>query len=202
MTITRGSDFVANFGPQAAHLAELKLLSAGATWYHSGDKTVDVRARQLPRIYKEKAKVIDKTYCGTVEGQIGVVERRLEEFGTLAGFVVGQLGEASQDLHLFLKKCAKEKATKVANMTGHPLSISCESQILQQMRRRLSVCSIRAQSACLLSRLGHTGEGAKSAADRRIAVRVREELLKQDFRNHWEAHLRGRQPIQFGRLHL
>ena len=95
-------------GHQAAQLCELKLISAGATYYKSGsgDRSVDVRARQLPRLYQDKAKNIDRNYCGNAEGQVGPVQRRLEQFGDLAGFVIGQFGEGSHDLHQYLIKCA------------------------------------------------------------------------------------------------
>ena len=151
-------------GPQAAQLCELKLISAGATYYKSGsgDRWVDVRARQLPKLYKDKAKNIDRLYCGAREGQRGPIEKRLEEFGDLSCFVVGQFCEVSPDLHNFLKKCAVEKSRRLANVLGRPPSAFEESQVLQQLRWRLSVCSIRAQSSCLLSRLGHTGESGHS----------------------------------------
>ena len=38
----------------------VKVISAGATWYHSKEKSVDVRANQLPKLYADKARLIDQ----------------------------------------------------------------------------------------------------------------------------------------------
>ena len=64
-------------GPQASQLCELKLLSTGATWHHAADKTVEFRARQLPRSYIDKAKNIDKVCCRTGDGQVGPIQQTL-----------------------------------------------------------------------------------------------------------------------------
>ena len=150
------SDFLvaspSDHGHQAAQLCELKLISAGATYYKSGngDRSVDVRARQLPRIYQDKAKNIDRVYCGTTEGQVGPVQCRLEQFGELAGFVIGQFCKGSHDLHQYLIKCENEKTKRQARASGSSVS-DFKSQILQQLRRRLFVCSINTRHAIVLS---------------------------------------------------
>ena len=92
---------------------------------------MDGRARQLPRIYQDKAKNIDHVYCGTTEGQVGPVQRRLEQFGELAGFVIGQFCEGSHDLHQYLIKCANEKTKHQARASGLAVSDFKRSQILQ-----------------------------------------------------------------------
>ena len=181
------------------------MLSAGATYYGSGtgDRSVDTRAKQLPRIYREKAKNIDRTYCGSADGQVGPVQRRLDEFGDLGCFVVGQFGEGSHDLHQFLIKCANEKSKRLATSTGRPPSDFERSQILQHLRRRLSVCAITAQSSCLLCRLGHMSEGAQEASVRRNLAKSRDEFARQELRAHFEAGIRGRyMQDRVGHLHL
>ena len=75
-----------------------------------------------------------------------------------------------------------------------------KSQILQYLRRRLSVCSLRAQASCLLSRLGHMGEGSKDAATRRDIAKSMEERARQDIRAHWESSVRGRHITRVGHL--
>ena len=102
---------------------------------------------------------------------------------------MGQLGEASEDLHKFLIKCAKNKSIRMSHMFGRPPSDLQESQNLQHMRRRLSVCAIRAQSSCLLSRLGHMGSAAKSATERQSSTRALDEQMRKDLKSHWEAHV-------------
>ena len=151
---------------------------------------MDIRARPLPKSYNDKARHVDRVYCRTEEGQIGPVQQRLQEFGDLGCFVVGQFGEGSTDLHKFLTTCAKQKARKMANMYGRPSSEFEESQFLQQLRRRLSVCGIRAQANCLLSRLGHMGPGVKEASERRKLARSREEIIRRDLISHWESSVR------------
>ena len=59
---------------KSSQLTELKLPSAGATWYHSGDKTVEIRACQLSKIYRHKVKNIDRKYCGTSQCQIDPIQ--------------------------------------------------------------------------------------------------------------------------------
>ena len=78
--------------------AELKLLYTGATCYcHAVDKTVDIRARQLPKSYVDKAKHLERVYYGVAEGKIGLVQQRLQEFSYHGCFVVGHFAEVVRD---------------------------------------------------------------------------------------------------------
>ena len=72
---------------------------------------------------------------------------------------------------------------------AHWLSDFERSQILQLYRRRLSVCAVKAQATCLLSRLSHFGDGARDAAKRRDISRLQEDLMRRDLRAHWEANV-------------
>ena len=156
--------FPSEHGPASSQLAEIKSLSAGVTWYKSNQKTVDLRAKSLPKEYHDKAHKIDTKYCGTGQNQVGPLEQRLNGFGDLLCLVAGQYGEASQDFHKLLGKLATSKVAHIARLEGCHLSESECGLLLHQMRRRLSVAIIRAQSSCLLSRLGHFSPGAKEAA--------------------------------------
>ena len=198
-------DLLVNFphdhSPSSSFLCELKSLSAGKTWYHGHRKSVDVRASKLEKEYKDKARHIDQLYSGTTEDPVGPVQQKLESYGRLFGLVVGQLSECSQDLHDLLVRFADEKAANSSCYQGIALSISQKSMILQQYRRRLSVCAIRAQLACLLSRLGHFSENARHAAQRRAQCMSREEASRVDLRIHFQAHVRGRRLHHVGLLH-
>ena len=156
----------------------------------------------MPKEYRDKAKHIDKTYNSTNENQVGPVQQKLESFGDLAGLVVGQFGECSQDLHNLLRSLADIRVENMARSRGIPLREDKTSLILQQYRRRLSVCAIPAQSACLLSRLGHMPERARLAAQRRAQCMRAEEASKQDLRSHFEAQVRGRKLHKAGLLHF
>ena len=68
---------------------------------------------------------------------------------------MGQFGEVSQDLHNLLIKFAEERSASISRSQGVPVSNELHSLIVQQTQRRFSVCAIKAQSACLISRLGH-----------------------------------------------
>ena len=118
-------------------------------------------------MYLDKAQKIDRKYCGSNQNQEGPLEQRLKGFGDLICLVAGQYGEVSQHFHDLLAKLSKAKASHIGQMEGRQLSESERDLLLQKMRRRLSVTIIRAQSACLLSRLGHFSPGAKEAAKRR-----------------------------------
>ena len=120
--------------PTSSQLAEIKSLSAGETWYQSKRKTVDERAKGLPKLYLDKAKHIDRKYCGTPEDQEGPLEQRLKGFGELHCLVAGQYGEVSQHYHDLLAKLAKTKAAHISITQGHILSSSEQGLLLHQLR--------------------------------------------------------------------
>ena len=122
--------------------------------------------------------------------------------GGLSGLVVGQLGECSQDLHDLLLRFAEERAANLGRAQGIPLSNNQQALILQQFRRRLSVCAIRAQSACLLSSLSHYGESAHQSAQRRALYISRDEASRRDLRVHFEAQVRSPRHRHVGLLHI
>ena len=142
------------------------------------------------------------TYNGTAQNQVGPVESKLHSFGEVIGLVVGQMGECSQGLHDLLLSFAEEKFQNLNRTKGMSLGKDMHSLIIQQVRRRFSVCAIRAQSACLLSRLSHFSQGACLAAQRRAHFSNREEASKVDLRIHWEANVRGRRLNRTGLLHI
>ena len=149
-----------------------------------------------------KARHIDQAYCNVSADQCGPVEKKLNSFGDLLCLVVGQFADCSQDLQDLIIRFAEEKVKNVTRSGGAPVPEWKLSLILQQYRRRLSVCAIRAQSACLLSRLGQFSDGARLAAQRRAAFMSREEANRRDLRVHWEATVRGRRLHKSGFLHL
>ena len=65
-------------------------------------------------------------------------------------------------------------------------------QVIGQVRRKLSCTFVRAQSLCLLARLGQLGPGARGAAERRNDARRRETARRREAQAHWQAHMRGR----------
>ena len=61
-----------------------------------------------------------------------------------------------------------------------------------QIRRTLSCAFVRAQSLCLLARLGQLGPGARTAAERRGVAQRGEISRRREAQAHWLAHIRGR----------
>ena len=179
----------------------LKCISAGATWYQSGQKAVDQRAKRLPNEYKNKTKRIDTKNFGTQAGHVGPLEQHLQGFGDIQCLVARQYGEISQDFHKLLQKLALSKASHISLLEGRPVSDSEQGLILHHLRRRLSVSIITAQSRCLLTRLHHMAPGAKEAAKKRAFSKHREELAQKDRLYHHEAYIRGRRLHNLGLLH-
>ena len=131
-------------------------------------------------------------FHGTAVGQTGPLVRRLEGFGKLEGLVVGPWGEGSKDLHSLVKTLAESQVAAKARSMGREASDNELGVVISQVRKYLSTSFIRAQSLCLLNRLGFLGEGANPAAGRRILAKRLEEGRKRDRQAHYLAHICGR----------
>ena len=79
-----------------------------------------------------------------------------------------------------------------ARAQGRPASDKELGVVIGQIRRVLSVSFVRAQSTCLLARLGYLGEGARSAADRRMLAKRMKEARRLERQANHSAHIRGR----------
>ena len=100
---------------------------------------MDQRARELPWLYTDKVRRIDVKYCGSLPGQTGPLQQRLESFGDLLCLVAGQYGDVSQDFHALLDKLAKAQALQISNREGRVVSENELGLLLHQLRRRLSL---------------------------------------------------------------
>ena len=83
----------------ADHLAELKFVSAGVTWFPRGvrGKGTDRRAAGLAQLYKRALQRLDSRYHHMLADQTGPLVRRLQSFGKLEGLVVGPWVEGSKE---------------------------------------------------------------------------------------------------------
>ena len=149
-----------------------------------------MRAKQLPKLYSDKAKRIDGRYHGTALTEKGPVERKLDSLGDLQSLVLGQFGEGSQQLHGLLEKLANLRAEGQSRSIGQPVSSQERALFLHHIRRRLSITAVRAQAQCLLAKTGHLSQGAREAAGRRRVVREQAERAREDRAVHWEALFR------------
>ena len=176
------------------HLAELKFIGAGLSWFPRGvaGKGADRRANGLPNLYKKKLIPLDSRFHLTPQGQTGPLVRRLESFGKLEGLVVGPWGECSKDMHMLVKVLGETKIAAKARASGRQPSDNELGVIIAQIRKYLSSTFVKAQSLCLINRLGYLGQGAKAAAGRRDLAKRLEVSRKRDLYAHFQAHIRGR----------
>ena len=127
--------------------------------------------------YRKKADQMDRLLGE--EGQ-GRVRRRLDEFGEILGLVIGQFGEASEDVHQLLEQLADSRVVLLARREGQQVSEQERGVIVGQLRRQISTASVRAGSQCLLDRMHQCGEGAAPASKRRDYCQVLEERMRHE----------------------
>lgn len=175
-------------------LAELKVVSAGVTWYPRGreGRGTDRRAGGLPALYRRNLAKYDTKYHGTTLEQAGPLVRRLQSNGQLWGLVVGARGEGSKDLRALIKILGHSMLAAKGRTRGWEGGDGEHGLLIGQIRRRLPCAFIRAQSLCLLSRLCQLGPGARLAAERRGDARRAETARRREAQAHWLAHVRGR----------
>ena len=163
-------------------------------WFPRGveGRGTDRRNDTVPAVYRRKLSIIDRKFHGTEPGRTGPLVRRLESYGKLECLVVGPWGEGSKDLHSLIRVLGESRVAYEARAQGKPASDKELGSVIGQIRRVLSVTFVRAQSACLLARLGYLGEGARSAADRRMLAKRMEEARRLERQANHSAHIRGR----------
>ena len=160
---------------------------------------MDRRARLLPAEYRKKVADVDREYYGTVAGQVGPLQARLEELAgggglkeDLLGLCVGAFGDISTDLDRLIKALAESRALYLSREAGRPLSDNESGHILGQYRRVLSVTFVRSQAACLVARVGHLGQAARECAGRRRVAMAEGVRMRQEAVAYHAAHIRGR----------
>ena len=94
---------------------------------------------------------------------------------------MGAFGEVSADLDRVVTALAESRVLYLSRESGKPVTEGWRSVILGQYRRHFSVLFVKVQAACLTSRLGHLGLGARQAAG------SRRDLMLQERRSEREA---------------
>ena len=125
---------------------------------------------------------------------------RLHSFPQLQGLVVGVFGEVSSDLHQPVGFMAACRGKYVAESTGCATSAGEMSQIIGQIRRKLSTAFVRATALCTIHRVGNVCPGSRAAARRREWAIREEESMKRERRAYWGAFLGGR--VDTGGIHF
>ena len=104
-------------------------------------------------------------------GDTGPVEQRLLSYERVQGVVFGAFGEASQPVHRLIDWLATSRVRVAGPQRGRRGTLRSEegerSLVVGQLRRKLSVAAVRAQTLSLLGRLEGLGPGWEAAAGRR-----------------------------------
>ena len=91
-------------------------------------RAVERRAEGLTEAYAKSAREVDWRYCGTSRPppaqpgaarpprQTGPVERRLNSYGRVNGWVFGAWGETSDEVHALVQKLAEARVGRVESL--------------------------------------------------------------------------------------
>ena len=135
---------------------------------------------------------------GFEEGQQGPVIRRLQEVGPVIPLVFGGFGEASEGVHDLIGTLSLLRLAKEGRTAGREGSEGRLGVIKGDIRKWLSMATVRADTSCLLARVSQVGEGAGEAGKRRRWCRWEEERMKKGREAFWRAEISGRGIIQRG----
>ena len=158
-------------------LFELKTLHLGTSTYPPHEErrcsAVHARARGLPAEYSQKARRLDRSYCGTAEDAVGPAEQRLLGYGPVAGLVFGHWAEASPHVETLLATCAKSGSARHWRSMHAQDAAEAYGTLMWMLRRRWGMCAWRSAARLLLDRLEYVGGvRAMAAAGRRTAARA------------------------------
>ena len=105
--------------------------------------------------------------------------------------MIGAFGEGSADMHRLVNIFSSSRSKFLAQSTGYATSSREMSQIVGQIRRKLSTAFMRAIGLCTLSRVANLGSGSNAAAKRREWAISEEIGMKNERRAFWNAFVRG-----------
>jgi hypothetical protein len=183
-------------------LAELKVPSAGPTFYPRGEegRGTDRRASRIPAYYRRQLADLDSKYHGTARGQTGPLVQRLASYGKIESLAAGPWADVSKDLAQLILTMGELRVSTRARARGRERADWELGTVVAEMRRFLSCSIVRAQGLCLLSRLCYLGDGSKSAAQRRAQSKRGEEGRRQEARAFFHSHVRGRGMSHVGQI--
>ena len=180
-------------------LAELKVISCSQSRYFSNRGNVratDKRANSLQGEYLRKARKIDEEIT---TNKPGPVETKLGEYGDIWGLVFGAWGEASYGVHQLVQTLAESRMRHLGMQRGRPGSEGEMSTVVSQIRKTLSLASIKAQVQCLLARTHHIGENKQLSKQREWALKV-DERMKMERKADWIRKIDGVSSLRKGQI--
>ena len=126
-----------------------------------------MRSNGLTALYRKKAREVDQQNGGIPEGEVGKVERKVEDYGEDA-VVFGAFWEASEGVHELIQIMAVSRL-KCEGLKRGEYSENEVEVVEGQVRRLLSVMEVRSQAECCNNRMREVGRG-NEAADRKRQV--------------------------------
>ena len=183
-------------------LAELKVISAGKTWFPRGTagKGTERRADKLEAEYERTLRDLDVRFLGAAPARAGHRDPPpgplLSRFRALGGLEQGKLvagpwGDLSPDFHNLLRKFAEARCAAMARASGwEGDSDAFLGKLMGDTRRATSTVVVRSQAMCLLERISQLGPGARAAAQRRQATLRLEERRRRERQAYSQAHER------------
>ena len=153
-----------------AVLSDIKTVHECPTWYSSVDKmgAVSARATKVHREYKNRARKADREICEVV-GSDGPFLRKLLTF-KLQVFVVGTMGEVSNDIKRLVKICAKVGAGHFGRRSGAPSREAARSALAFVYKANLALKFSIARADCLFDRLRYVDPATRPVASRYCPV--------------------------------
>ena len=203
-------DFLITFGSPdgpVQRLAELKVISAGKSWYKRGvrGKGTVRRASRLTYEYEEVLRGFDVRFHEAQPRQArelgqppppepppGPLLARFRGCGGLnqGQLVAGPWGDLSPHFHSLLKVFAEERVAARGRASGEEQGPGQLGLVMGEVRRAASVTVVRAQAVCLLERLGFLGPGARAAAGRRQTTLRLERRRRKEAQAYHQAFVR------------
>ena len=168
-------------------LFELKTLHYGTSTYPRNLSArcgaVNRRSDALPGEAAAKARLLDTWHCGTADGEVGPVARRLAAYGPVRGLVFGHWAEASMHVEALLSGCAHTGSLRhwIGMRARDPADAI--GSLAWTLRRRWGMTAWRSAVRLLLDRLEYVGRGAEAARARRVAASERHSAGRRDA--HW-----------------
>ena len=128
--------------------------------------------------------------------------RRLAVLRPVILLVFVGFGEVSEGVHDLISTLAQVRLSKEGLVSGRLGMEGRLDVITGDIRRRLSLATVRANTNCMLARLCQVVEGARNAGNRRSWQRLEEEKMRLLREATWRAKVTGRSIQQRGQFLL